>query len=398
MKILVLNCGSSSIKFQLLNMEVESLLVKGSVEKIGTRTAIVTLDIPGKDKIKDVAEILDHQTALEKVINSLMDKKLGIIKDRSEITAIGHRVVHGGESYSGSVAIDDGVMREIRNLIDLAPLHNPHNLKGIEVCKKLFPDITQVAVFDTAFHQTMPATSYIYPLPYVLYSRYKIRRYGFHGTSHYYVAHQCAEMMGKKFEDLNIITAHLGNGCSIAAIKKGKVIDTSMGFTPLEGLVMGTRCGDIDTSIITFVIAKEDLSLQEANTMMNKHSGLMGISGVSNDMKDLTDAMDDQPRAKLAIDIFCYRLKKYIAGYAGALGGVDALVFTGGIGENCSIVRQQSCEGLEFMGLDLDNKKNDGHRGKGELNTDSSKAKIFCIPTNEELVIAKETKRIVAGE
>lgn len=395
MKILVMNCGSSSIKFQLLNMDTETLLVKGSVSKIGTRAAILIFNIPGQDQIKEVAEILDHQSALEKVLAILTGTKLGIIKDKSEITAIGHRVVHGGESYSGSVAIDDAVVEEIRNLIDLAPLHNPHNLKGIEVCRRLFPAVVQVAVFDTAFHQTMPQSSYIYPLPYVLYKRYKVRRYGFHGTSHFFVAHQCAEMLGKEYNSLRIITAHLGNGCSIAAIKDGKVLDTSMGFTPLEGLVMGTRCGDIDPSIITYIIAREDLSLHEANTLLNKHSGLSGISGVSNDMKDLTEAAEEHPRAQLAIDIFCYRLKKYIAGYAGALGGVDALVFTGGIGENAAIVREKSCEGLEFMGLKLDKAKNATHRGKGEINTTDSSAKILCIPTDEELVIARETKQIL---
>ena len=310
MKTLVLNCGSSSIKFQLLNMDDETLLAKGSVEKIGTRTAILNLSIPGQEKIKQVMEILDHQKALEKTLQALMGEKLGIIKSKEDISAIGHRVVHGGESYSSSVAIDDDVIKEIRHLFDLAPLHNPHNLKGIEVCKKIFPDTTQVAVFDTAFHQTMPAKAYIYPLPYVLYKRYQVRRYGFHGTSHYYVANRCAKLMGKDISKLKIITAHLGNGCSIAAVDKGKVLDTSMGFTPLEGLVMGTRCGDIDPSIITFIIAKEDLSLQEANTLLNKHSGLMGISGLSNDMKELTDAMDSDSRAKLAIDIFSYRLKK----------------------------------------------------------------------------------------
>lgn len=395
MNILVVNCGSSSIKFQLLNMQDESLRIKGSVEKIGTRSAILNLDIPGKDKIKNVYEILDHQTALEKVVQALMSDELGVIKDKSDIKAVGHRVVHGGESYSDAVLIDDAVVKEIRNLFDLAPLHNPHNLKGIEVCQRLFPDVPQVAVFDTAFHQTMPASSYIYPLPYVLYKRYKVRRYGFHGTSHFYVAHKAAQMLNKPYDKLNIITAHLGNGCSITAIKQGKVLDTSMGFTPLEGLVMGTRCGDIDTSIITFVIAKEDLSLQEANTLLNKHSGLMGISGVSNDMKDLTEASETDSRAKLAIDIFSYRLKKYIGGYAAALGGIDALVFTGGIGENCAPVREISCDGLEYMGVSFDKEKNATTRGLAELSTPDSKVKVLCIPTNEELVIARETKRIV---
>jgi len=395
MKILVLNCGSSSIKFQLLNMIDEQILAKGIVEKIGTRTAVVSINVPGKDNLKEVMEVLDHQVALEKVIDYLMSDKFSIIKDKSDINGIGHRVVHGGESYSGSVLINDDVVQEIKNLIELAPLHNPHNLKGIEVCQRLFPHAPQVAVFDTAFHQTMPATSYLYPLPYVLYKRYKIRRYGFHGTSHYYVANQCAEMMGKNIEDLNIITAHLGNGCSIAAVKKGKVIDTSMGFTPLEGLVMGTRCGDIDPSIILYIIAKEELNLQEANTLLNKHSGLIGVSGVSNDMKDLIEASAENPGAKTAIDIFCYRLKKYIAAYAGALGGADALVFTGGIGENAALVRELSCEGLGYMGLYLDKEKNNTLRGKHDLSTPDSKMKVFCIPTNEELVIARETKLIV---
>ncbi len=395
MKILVLNCGSSSLKFQLLNMVNEQILAKGIVEKIGTRTAAVSINVPGKDNYKEIMEILDHQVALEKVINSLMSEKFNVIKDKNDIAGIGHRVVHGGESYSGSVLINADVLQEIRNLIELAPLHNPHNIKGIEVCQKLFPQAPQVAVFDTAFHQTMPATSYLYPLPHVLYKRYKIRKYGFHGTSHYYVAHQCAEMMGKNIEELNIITAHLGNGCSIAAVKGGKVIDTSMGFTPLEGLVMGTRCGDIDPSIILYIISKEDLSLQEANTLLNKHSGLVGVSGVSNDMKDLIEASKTNVNAKLAIDLFCYRLKKYICAYAGALGGVDALVFTGGIGENAAIVRELSCEGLGYMGLFIDIEKNNTLRGKQDLSAPNSKVKVFCIPTNEELVIARETNCIV---
>ncbi|MCB1195988.1 acetate kinase [bacterium] len=394
MKVLVLNSGSSSIKFQLMDMNNETLLVKGAVSKIGTRSATLVLEVPGKDKVTEVSEILDHQASLEHIVHALLNKELGILNDQSEITAIGHRVVHGGESYSGSVLIDDSVVREVRQLIDLASLHNPPNLKGIEVCRRLFASTPQVAVFDTAFHQTMPPHAYIYPLPYVLYRRYKIRRYGFHGTSHAYVAGQCAEKMGKSMEQLNIITAHLGNGCSIAAIKKGKVMDTSMGLTPLEGLVMGTRSGDIDPSIITFVMAQEDLGLYEANAMLNKHSGLLGISGVSNDMKDLLDVADSNERAQLAIDVFCYRLKKYIAAYAGVLGGVDALVFTGGIGENATKIRELSCEGLSFMNIELDSKKNASSKPCTDLSTGKG-VKIFCIPTNEELVIARETKRIV---
>ncbi len=397
MKVLVLNCGSSSVKYQFINTENKLVLSKGSIESIGSSSAILTHQRYDGDTIKITGEILDHDLAIEYVIAVLLSKNHGVIKDRSEIEAVGHRVVHGGEDFSGSVLITDTVIQTLRENIELAPLHNPPNIKGIVACLKHLPDVPMVGVFDTAFHQKMPPRAFLYGIPYLLYKRYKIRRYGFHGTSHLYVSKRAAELLGKAYDSIKIISCHLGNGCSIAAIDRGISIDTSMGFTPLEGLLMGTRCGDLDPSIPLHVMAKEDLTLAEVNTMLNKHSGLMGISGVSNDMRELIKTMNEgNERSRLAFEVFCYRIKKYFGAYIAALGGLDAIVFTGGIGENSFEVRKEVLTNLEFLGIELDDEKNLIQNGDRIISKDSSKVKVFVIPTNEELVIALETAQIVS--
>lgn len=399
MKVLVLNSGSSSIKYQFIDTETKEFLAKGLVERIGMSSAVLTHQRPGKEKIKIVGEILDHSIAIEYVIAVMLSKNHGVIKDKSEIDAIGHRVVHGGETFSGSVLITDQVLQALKDNIELAPLHNPPNIKGIEAVKKLMPAVPQCGVFDTAFHVQMPPKAYLYGLPYELYKKYKIRRYGFHGTSHLYVSRRAAELMGKPIEKLKIITAHLGNGCSMAAVDGGRSVDTTMGFTPLEGLLMGTRSGDMDPSVILYIMGKEGLNFSEANTLLNKHSGLIGISGESSDMREIEAAVaEGDKRSQYAFDVFNYRIKKYIGAYAAALGGVDALVFTGGIGENSPVVRNSVCENLEYMGIKLDPKKNENPVGEADLSADGSKVKIFRIPTNEELVIAMDTDAIVKAQ
>jgi len=366
------------------------------IERIGSSSAILTHQRYDGDTIKITGEILDHDIAIEYVIAVLLSKNHGVIKDRSEIEAVGHRVVHGGEDFSGSVLITDAVIQTLKDNIELAPLHNPPNLKGILACQKHLPNVPMVGVFDTAFHQKMPPKAYLYGIPYVLYKKYKIRRYGFHGTSHLFVSKRAAELMGKPYESLKIITCHLGNGCSVAAIDGGISIDTSMGFTPLEGLLMGTRCGDMDPSIPLHVMGKEELTLAEVNTMLNKHSGLMGISGVSNDMREIIKTMNEgNERSKYAFEVFCYRIKKYIGAYTAALGGLDAVVFTGGIGENSSEVRKEVLSNLEVLGIELDEEKNLMKDGERVITKDNSKVKVFVIPTNEELVIALDTAQIV---
>jgi len=328
----------------------------------------------------------------------LLSPNHGVIKDKSEIGSVGHRVVHGGEKFPDSVLIDSEVMQVLRACIELAPLHNPHNIRGINACIKTLPGVPQVAVFDTAFHLKMPPHAYIYGIPYVLYKRYGIRRYGFHGTSHYYVSRRAARMLNRPIEELNIITCHLGNGASMSAVKGGISIDTSMGFTPLEGLLMGTRSGDMDPAIILHVMAREELSLNEANTLLNKHSGLQGISGISGDMRDiLKESGNGNANAQLALDVYCYRIQKYVGAYAAVLGGLDALVFTAGIGENSPVVRKKCCENLGFLGIQIDEEKNDQAKGPqpDEIQADDSKVKVLRIPTNEELVIALDTKRVV---
>jgi len=397
MNILVVNCGSSSVKYQLINMDENQVMAKGLVARIGMAGAVLTHKPFDRQEVKITGEILDHIIAVQYVISVLLSENHGVIKDKSEIHAVGHRLVHGGEKFSGSVLITADVMAEIRNLIDLAPLHNPHNIRGIVACQKTLPGIPQAGVFDTAFHTTMPPAAYIYGIPYVMYKKYQIRRYGFHGPSHFYVSSRAAELAGKKYEDTNTITCHLGNGSSITAVKQGKSIDTSMGFTPLEGLLMGTRCGDMDPAVILHVMGREELTLHEANTLLNKHSGLQGISGVSSDMREIEKGMEDgNDSAKLAFDIFCYRLKKYIGSYAAAMGGTDNIVFTAGIGENSPLIREHTLAGLEYMGIEIDPAKNAGALGtEMKISTDNSRVNVFVIPTNEELVIARDTLRLI---
>jgi len=396
MNILVLNCGSSSVKYQLIEVDKKLFLAKGSIERIGMSGAVLTNTRADGDEIKISGDILDHTTAIEYILAVLLSKNHGVITSKGEIHAVGHRVVHGAETFTGSVLIDESVIKGIRDNFEIAPLHNPHNLRGINACETHLTDIPQVAVFDTAFHHEMPPHAYIYGLPYSFYTQYKIRRYGFHGTSHEYVAQRAAELLRKDLKKTKLITCHLGNGCSIAAIDKGISIDTSMGFTPLEGLLMGTRSGDIDTSIILYIMAKEGLNYSEANTLLNKHSGLQGISGVSSDMREVIKEMNEgNKKAKLAFDVFCYRVKKYIGSYIAALGGLDALVFTGGIGENSPDVRKAICEGLEYLGIEFDKSANSSKDKEKAITTDKSPASVFVIPTNEELMIAIETKEVV---
>ena len=399
MKILVLNCGSSSIKYQFVETKDKTTLAKGQVERIGMSSAILTHQPINKDKIKIVGEILDHTIAIEYVVAVLLSPNHGVIKDKNEIDAVGHRVVHGGETFSGSVLITDLVMKALKDNIELAPLHNPPNIKGIQAAKSHLPKTPQVGVFDTSFHIKMPPQAYLYGIPYELYKKYKIRRYGFHGTSHRYVSERAAKMLGKPIEELKIITAHLGNGCSMAAVDGGRSVDTTMGFTPLEGLIMGTRSGDMDPSVILYIMAKEGLSLSEANTLLNKHSGLIGISGESSDMREIEEAVGEgNKKAKYAFDVFTYRIKKYIGAYAAAMGGLDAVVFTGGIGENSVMVRHNSCSNLEFLGIKLDEEANKNVKGECKISAADSKVSILRIPTNEELVIALDTEEIVSEE
>jgi len=396
MKILVINCGSSSIKYQLLDMEREQVLAEGLLEKIGEPGALLSHRV-GKEVIKEEVTAHDHREGLRLVIDHLLEKSGGVIKDLSEISAVGHRVVHGGDAFIESTLIDEKVMQTIRKFAALAPLHNPPNLAGIEAAMDLLPDAPQVAVFDTSFHQTMPREAYIYALPYEFYEKYGVRRYGFHGTSHRYVALRAAQIMGRNLESLKIITCHLGNGCSITAVDRGKSVDTSMGFTPLEGLPMGTRCGDIDPSIIFFVAEKARLDLTEINEILNRKSGLLGISGVSNDVREVkSEAERGNNRAQLALRILAYKVRKYIGAYAAVLGGVDAIVFTAGIGENAEYIRSEACRGLEFLGVRLDVSKNrDPAKWQGMISSDDSKVKVLVVPTREELMIARDTVEIL---
>jgi len=400
MKILVINAGSSSLKYQLIDMADESVIAKGNAERIGIENSVLKHTPFGKDKVEIQVEMKDHTDAIQLVMDALTHPEYGVIKDMSEIGAVGHRVVHGGEDFSASVIISDEVMKAIEKNIELAPLHNPANILGINACKKVMPNTPMVAVFDTAFHQTMPREAFLYAIPYDDYKKYGIRRYGFHGTSHKYVAHKAADLMGRPITELKIITCHLGNGSSITAVKYGKSIDTSMGFTPLEGLPMGTRSGNIDPAIISFLMEKEGLSLEEVNQYLNKESGVLGISGISSDFRDLEAAAEeDNVRARIALDVFTYHVKKYIGAYAAAMGGVDCIVFTAGIGENTPSIRYGACSGLEFMGIKIDPKKNEEMLGRlnrmGEISTDDSPVKVFEIPTNEELAIARETLELV---
>lgn len=396
MNILVINCGSSSIKYQLINREERKVLAKGLLEKIGEINSSQVHRIGGK-VVKKQDEVANYEEGLKSILALLLDEKRGVIKDASEISVVGHRVVHGGEDFFHSVLIDDEVIKTIKSYISLAPLHNPPNLAGIKAARSLFPDVPQVAVFDTAFHQTLPEKAFLYALPYQYYEKYKIRRYGFHGTSHRYIAERAAKVLKKPLKELKIITCHLGNGCSITAIDKGKSIDTSMGFTPLEGLVMGTRCGDVDAAAVLFLMEKENFTTAQMDNLLNKQSGLLGISGISNDLREVQKwVVKGNQRAKLALEVFAYRIKKYIGAYSAVLGGLDALIFSAGIGENEVNIRDKICQGLEFLGAYLDKKKNRaGSKASRFISTESSPAKILVIPTNEEEMIAEETWRIV---
>jgi len=397
MKILVLNCGSSSIKYQFYSLDGQRILAKGIVEKIGMKGSFLKHEKESGQKVLFEGEILDHKIGIEYILGVLSSQKHGCIESLDEINAVGHRVVHGGEEFSESVLITDEVIETLEKFIELAPLHNPPNLKGIYALKALVPNVPQVAVFDTAFHHTMPQHAFMYAIPYALYKKYGIRRYGFHGTSHKYVSNRACEILGIEAESSKIITLHLGNGASACAIKSGKSIDTSMGFTPVEGLIMGTRSGDIDMGAVAYIMDKEKIGTKSASTLFNKHSGLLGISGISSDSREIRAAAEKgDERCLLAIKMFDYRIKKYIGSYAAAMGGLDVVVFTGGIGENSDVTRAGICEDLEFMGIELDPDINKGLQGKEQvISTEGSKVKVIVVPTNEELMIAIDTQNIV---
>ena len=397
MNVLVINCGSSSLKFQLINAETENVLAKGLCERIGIDGRL-TYQPAGGEKEKSNLAMPTHTEAIQFVIDALTNEKTGVVKSLDEIGAVGHRLVHGGEKFASSVVITDEVKKAVEECNDLAPLHNPANLIGVAACEKLMPGTPMVAVFDTAFHQTMPEKAYMYGLPYEYYEKYKVRRYGFHGTSHSFVSKRAAEVMGKSYDEVKTIVCHLGNGSSVSAVLNGKCVDTSMGLTPLEGLVMGTRSGDIDPAIMEFIAKKENLDIEGVMEVLNKKSGVFGISGgLSSDFRDLTDAMNaGDKKAKIAMDVFSYRVAKYIGSYAAAMNGVDDIVFTAGIGENDDYVREEVCKYLGYLGVDFDSEVNKGLRGKeAELTKEGSKVKVFVIPTNEELAIARETLALV---
>ena len=395
MKIFVVNCGSSSIKYQLIDMKDESVIAKGLVERIGIEGSVLTHTPAGKDKVRLESAIPDHVDGIKKVLAALVDPNHGVIKSMDEIDAVGHRVVHGGEIFNESVVITDEVLKQIEDLSDMAPLHQPANVSGIRACQKLMPNTPQVAVFDTAFHQTMPPVAYMFGVKYEEYKDYGIRKYGFHGTSHKYVSGVAAKMLGKDIKDTKIITCHLGNGSSITAIDGGKSVDTSMGFTPLDGVLMGTRTGSIDPAVVPVLMQKKGLDAAGVDKYMNKECGVLGVSGVSSDFRDLEDAAaKGNERAKLALDMFCYQVKRYIGAYAAAMGGVDAIVFTAGVGENDIHTRQQVCSGLEFLGVKLDADRNNVRGKATEISAADSKVKVFLIPTNEELAIAQDTLRL----
>ena len=398
MKVLVINCGSSSIKYQLFDMKDESVLAKGLVERIGLEGSVLTHQPANKDKVVISADINNHSVGIQMVLEALTDSNHGVIKSMKEISAVGHRVVHGGEKFAGSVLITQEVMDALEECIEMAPLHNPPNIMGINACAQLMPNVPQVGVFDTAFHQTMPKQAFLYGLPYDAYKKYGVRRYGFHGTSHKFVSQRAAELMGRDITTLRIVTCHLGNGASCAAVKFGQSIDTSMGFTPLEGLVMGTRSGEVDPAILPYLMKKLDLSAEQIDNYLNKKSGVLGISGISSDFRDIeAAAAEGSEQAQLALDVFAYRVRKYIGSYVAAMGGVDAIVFTAGVGENDVYMRDLICSGLEYLGTGIDPAKNNIRGKEREISVDGSKVKIFIVPTNEELVIARDTKTLCAN-
>lgn len=396
MKILVLNCGSSSIKYQLFDMVDRTVIAKGGIEKLGMKGSFLKHVRSDHQVVVFEGEILDHKIGIEYILGVLTSEKHGCLKGLEELDAVGHRVVHGGERFNSSALLTEEILEEVTKCIDIAPLHNPPNLKGIRAIEELIPGIPQVGVFDTAFHQTMEPKAYMYGIPYALYSKYGIRRYGFHGTSHRYVSKRACELLGVDYNTQKIISCHLGNGASVAAIKNGKSFDTSMGFTPIEGLVMGTRCGDLDVGVVHYIMEKEEIGLRSASTLFNKHAGMLGISGVSSDMREIEHAKaSGNERAALALDIYNYRVKKYIGSYIAAMGGLDILIMTGGIGENAYTTRQGILCDLEFLGITLDFEKNKGFNSEGLISTPDSKVKIIVVPTDEELMIALDTEEIV---
>ncbi|MCR5223194.1 MAG: acetate kinase [Lachnospiraceae bacterium] len=396
MNVLVINCGSSSLKYQLIDSKTEEVLAKGLCERIGIDGSLLTHQPAGKDKIVTQTDMPNHTVAVELVIKSLTDKENGVIDSLEEIGAVGHRVVHGGESFAESVVINDEVMKAIEDCNDLAPLHNPANLIGIRACQELMPNVPMVAVFDTAFHQTMPKKAYYYGLPHEYYEKYKVRRYGFHGTSHSYVSKRVAEILGKDYESLKTIVCHLGNGASISAVMNGKCVDTSMGLTPLEGLIMGTRSGDLDPAILGYIAGKENLTLDEVTNVLNKKSGVLGLSGVSSDFRDLEAAANDGNQLAIdTLDTYYYRVAKYIGAYAAAMNGVDAIAFTAGVGENNITGREQVVSYLGYLGADVVPEKNNVRGREQVISSDQAKVKVMVVPTNEELAIARETVRLV---
>lgn len=398
-KILVINAGSSSLKYQLIDMNGEKVLAKGNAERIGLPDSCLKHTSAGKEQIELKAQFSNHADAIKMVIDSLIHPEYGVIKSMSEISAVGHRVVHGGEGFSKSVIIDDEVMEAIKANVELAPLHNPANIMGIEACRNIMPDTPMTAVFDTAFHQTMPMKAFLYAVPYETYEKHGVRRYGFHGISHKYVSLRAAKLLDKPIESLKIITCHLGNGSSITAVKNGKSVDTSMGFTPLEGVPMGTRSGNIDPAIIGYMMEKEHLTSDQINETLNKRSGVLGLSGISSDFRDLTSAAEQGvERAKIALDVFNYQVEKFIGAYAAAMGGLDCIVFTAGIGENTPFVREQICNGFGYMGIKFSKERNDkipSEIKEGPISAEDSKIKVLVIPTNEELMIARETLELI---
>ena len=396
MKILVLNCGSSSVKYKLFDMNVRKVVGFGGVEKIGMKGSFLKHTREDGEKVILEGEVLEHQVAIEYILGVLTSKKHGCLNDLDEISAVGHRVVHGGEQFNSSVIITEEVIRKVESCIEIAPLHNPPNLAGIYAISEMLPLIPQVAVFDTAFHQTMPEYAYMYGIPYSLYKKYAIRRYGFHGTSHRYVSQRACEFLGLDYQKTKIVTAHIGNGASITAIENGKSVDTTMGFTPVEGLMMGTRSGDIDLGVVTYLMEKEMIGTSAATTLFNKHSGVLGVSGLSSDMRDIEKAISEgNQRAKLALDMYEYRIKKYIGAYAAALNGFDVLVFTGGVGENQTSTREKICKGLTFMGIEVDSEVNKIRGEEILISTKNSKVKVVVIPTDEEYMIAADTMGLV---
>jgi acetate kinase len=401
MKILVLNCGSSSVKYQLVEMDGEQVICKGIVERIGSDEAIVRYEPTDRPERRETRPVPDHAAAIDAVLAMLLDAETGVIEDKREIAGVGHRVVHGGESFASSVRIDGEVLGSIQECEAFAPLHNPHNLSGIRVCMELLPDTPQVAVFDTAFHQTMPSASYLYALPYRFYRDLGVRRYGFHGTSHLYVAQRAAEILGRPYDELKIITCHLGNGASVTAVKGGKSVDTSMGFTPLEGLVMGTRCGDIDPALVLYLMRVEGLLPAEMDELLNQQSGMLGLTELSHDMRDIERAArEGNEQCDLALEIYAQRIKKYIGAYAAEMNGVDAIVFTGGIGEKSDVVRRRVCQEMEYLGILFDRDANQEHvpwhkREPSTPHLSTGPTKVLVIPTNEELVIARDACEIL---